>query len=190
MLIPEFLRSKFELAAPYAAYVATGKPEQQTNWHAAHARVNLTVPQRTLIAGFTRRMPVLVISGTWCGDCVAQCPMLDHIARANAKTIDLRFLDRDLNKDLAERVTICGGLRVPTVLFLNEDFEFVSILGDRTVSRYRAIAAKNLGGACPLPGADVASDEVASTLADWVTEFERVSLILRLSNRLRERHGD
>lgn len=175
---------------PYTAYVATGKPEQQMNWSGAHARVLLTEVQRALIGGFARRMPVLVISGTWCGDCVQQCPMFDHIARAGPGAIDLRFLDRDLNKDLAERVMICGGLRVPTVLFLNEDFEFVSILGDRTLSRYRAIAKKTFGASCALPGAELPADEAAATVADWVGEFERVSLMLRLSNKLRDRHGD
>lgn len=190
MLTPDFFRTKFEVARPYSAYVATGKPEQQTNWNQFHTKVRLSEAQRSLVAGFTRRMPVLVISGTWCGDCVQQCPMLDHIARANPRAIDLRFLDRDLNRDLAERVMICGGLRVPTVLFLNEDYEFMSILGDRVLSRYRAIAAKTLGSACALPGAEVPADEVAATVADWVCEFERVSLMLRLSNKLRERHGD
>ena len=190
MLTPEFYRAKFEPALSYQAYVATGKLEQQINWNNAHARVHLSDPQRALIAGFTRRMPVLVISGTWCGDCVQQCPMLDHIARANLKAIDLRFLDRDVNKDLSERVMICGGLRVPTVIFLNEDFEFASILGDRTLSRYRAIAMKTLGAACALPGAEVPVDEAAATVADWIGEFERVSLMLRLSNKLRQRHED
>ena len=30
----------------------------------------------------------------------------------------------------------------------------------------------------------------ADTLQDWVNEFERVQLLLRLSTRLRQKHGD
>ena len=37
----------------------------------------------SLLGGFTREMKVLVISGIWCGDCVAQGPLLHHIASAN-----------------------------------------------------------------------------------------------------------
>jgi hypothetical protein len=85
---------------------------------------------------------------------------------------------------------ICGGRRVPTVLFLNEDFEFVSILGDRSLTRYRAMAAKQLGASCPLPGAPVPADEIAATRQDWLNEFERVQLVLRLSPKLRERYND
>jgi Cu/Ag efflux pump CusA len=55
--------------------------------------------------------------------------------------------------------------------FVNEDFEFLSLLGDRTLSRYRAIAARALGASCPLPGARVADDELAATLQDWLDEF-------------------
>jgi hypothetical protein len=139
-----------------------------------------------------------VISGTWCGDCVQQCPMFDHIARAHpapashsdAPGIDLRFLDRDKNPDLAGPLKICGGVRVPTVVFLNEEFDFIAILGDRTLARYRALAAKYLGPSCPLPGAPVPPDEVAATLQDWVDEFERVALLLRLSPKLRAKHAD
>lgn len=116
--------------------------------------------------------------------------MLDHIQRASPRAISLRILDRDRNKDLAEPLSICGGLRVPTVVFLNEDFEFVGVMGDATISRYRAKAAKQLGASCPLPGADVPADEIAATLKDWVEQFERTHLLLRLSAKLRERHGD
>jgi hypothetical protein len=46
------------------------------------------------------------------------------------------------------------------------------------------------GAACPVPFADPPEDETASVTADWIAECERVQWILRLSPRLRERHGD
>lgn len=190
MLTPEFLRTKFDAALPYDDYVATGDPRQREDWSAAADRVSLTAPQRTLLAGFTRPMPVLVSSGVWCGDCVVQVPMLRAVEAANPRVISLRVLDRDEHADLAERVQICGGLRVPTVIFMNEVFDFVSITGDRTLARYRAIAARKLGAACPLPGAPVPADEIAATLQDWVDEFERVQLLLLLSPKLRQLHGE
>lgn len=76
------------------------------------------------------------------------------------------------------------------MIFLAEDDEFVSIYGDRTLSRYRALAARQLGPACPLPGAPIPDDEIAATLQDWLNEFERVQLLLRLSGRLRQKYGD
>lgn len=190
MVTPEFLHAKFAAAKGYREYIATGSADQRANWARSEAAVRLTEAQTALLGGFVRRMNILVLSGVWCGDCVQQCPMLHAIAEASRQAIDLRFLDRDANLDLAEPFRICGGLRVPTVLFLNEDFEFTALLGDRTLSRYRATAAQRLGGTCPAPGALPPDDERAATRQDWVNEFERVQLILRLSPKLLERYGE
>ncbi len=190
MLSPDVFRASFEAGLEYAPYVAKGTESQRENWRRAHAAIALTDPQRALVGSFTRHVNVLVSSGLWCGDCVQQCPMLDHIAAANPARIHLRFVDRDEHKVLSESLMICGGLRVPTVVFLNEDFEFVSILGDRTLSRYRSIAAQAFGASCPLPGAPLPREVSTDTLQDWLNEFERVHLLLRVSPKLRERHGD
>ncbi len=99
-------------------------------------------------------------------------------------------MDRDEHLDLAEKVMINAGHRVPVVVFMAEDYEPVSIRADRTQPRYRALAAKHLGASCPLPGAPVPTDELQATLQDWLDEFERVHILLRLSARLRQKHGD
>eukprot|EP00913_Durusdinium_trenchii_P006332 g5944.t1 len=118
---------------------------------------------RALIASFQRDVNALVVSGVWCGDCVQQVPFLAHIERANPQRVRVRYLDRDANTDLAERVMICAGLRVPAVILMNEDFDFLALVCDRTLSRYRAMAQRNLGASCPLPGAPVDGREVAQT---------------------------
>lgn len=187
-LTAAYLRTKHDAGLSYDDYLATD-PEKAQRWREVEDRLALKPAQQQLIASFTRAMPVLCSSGIWCGDCVAQGPMLVKIAEANPK-IDLRWVDRDEHADLAERIMINQGLRVPTVIFMAEDYEPVSIFGDRTLTRYRAVAAKQLGAHCPLPGAPVPQDELEATLQDWLDEFERVHLLLRLSARLREKHGD
>ena len=190
MVTPDIVRDHFSRGLAYDAYVASGTPDQQQSWRAFGARVALLPAQRDLVASFTRKIHVLITSGTWCGDCVQQVPMLAAIAGANPLMIHLRLVDRDKHADLANLVRICGGLRVPTVIFCNEDFEFLSLAGDKSIARMRAIAARALGASCPLPGAPLAADELAATTQDWVTEFERAHLVARLSAKLRERHGD
>ncbi len=189
MVTAETLKAAFEQGLPYPEYVATGDADKQAKWAAFLEQVHLTDAQRETVGGFVRELNVLIISGVWCGDCVQQCPMAHRIADAS-RTVNLRLVDRDEHMDLAERFTICGGTRVPVILFLNEDYDLLSFWGDRSLARYRAMAARNLGPACPLPGAPVPADEIAATLADWVDEFERAHLIARLSTKLRHRHGD
>jgi len=193
LLTPEFLRSKFDQALTYRDYLAASDEKHRANWDRFHEQVHLTPGQSDLLAGFGRRIYGLVSSGVWCGDCVQQGPLIQRIAEGAPDAtggIDLRWLDRDEHMDLQERVRINAGNRVPVLIFCAEDYEFVGWYGDRTLSRYRAMAAKQLGGACPLPGAPVPQEEVDATLADWLDQFERAHLLLRLSGRLRQIHGD
>jgi thiol-disulfide isomerase/thioredoxin len=189
MLDARYLAAKFALAVPYGQYVLTGTPEQQRRWQQFHDVVQLTDAQRALIGGFGRDMKVLVVSGIWCGDCVEQCPILQKIAEASPR-IDLRFVDRDQQKDLSDQVKICAGGRVPVVLFLAEDYEFCGLAGDRSLHRYRAIAARQLGASCPTGLVPPGQAEVALAVQEWADEFERIALMLRLSPRLRKLHGD
>jgi thiol-disulfide isomerase/thioredoxin len=184
------LAAKFAAALPYRRYVETGSGEQQQRWRQFYDEVALTPAQSTLLASFPREMKVLVVSGIWCGDCVQQCPLLQRIAEANPQRIDLRLLDRDEHRDLSELLRINGGDRVPVVLFLAEDHELCSVFGDRTLSRYRALAQRHLGGQLGMKLAPVPQPEWAATLQEWLDEFERIQLMLRLSGRLREKHGD
>lgn len=190
MITPEYARQKFEQGLGYEAYLSTGSADQRAAWARFEAGLSLRPEQHHLVNNFVRQINVLALSGTWCGDCVQQVPMLAKIAESNKDCIRVRLLDRDEHIDLSNQVKICGGNRVPTVLFLSEDFEFVAISGDKSLSRLRASARKHLGAACVLPGAPVDEDERAATLQDWVNDFERVHLMLRLSPKLRQRHGD
>ncbi|MCA9285559.1 MAG: thioredoxin family protein [Phycisphaerales bacterium] len=183
-----FLAGKHQAALSYEDYLATD-PGKAPAWRQIGAKTVLTPAQQRLLGGFTRDMKVICLSGIWCGDCVQQGPLLERIAEASSR-IDLGWLDRDEHMDLTRLVRINAGDRVPVVIFMAEDFEPVAIYGDRTLTRYRALAARNLGPSCPVPGAPVPPEELAATLQDWLDEFERVQLLLRLSTRLRAKHGD
>lgn len=182
--------SAFAEALPYASFLDRhATPAQRTRWDAMHARIALRAEQATLLGGFVRRMPVLVLAGAWCGDCINQCPMFDHFGR-HGSSLDVRFLDRDARADLRDAVKINGGSRVPVVVFLSEDYDEVARFGDRTLSAYRRLAVEQLGPACPT-GLVLPSDEATgATLAEWLDQFERAQLVLRLSPRLREKYND
>ncbi len=182
--------SQFESALPYDKFLDQySTSAQRARWDAMHSRFALTPAQRELISGFARRMPVICLAGAWCGDCINQCPVFDHFARASSR-IELRFLDRDARPELRDQLAINGGHRVPVVVFLSEDWFEVSRFGERTLSIYRRLAAEQLGPACPTGLVPPADEALAVNTAEWLAEFERAQLILRLSPRLRSRHGD
>jgi len=190
LLDPDYLKQKHEAGFSYRDYLATGTDQQQQDWRQIYEAAELSSHQQELVGGFTREIKVIGLSGIWCGDCVQQCPLIQRIVEANPDKLDLRWLDRDEHSDLQAQVLINAGRRVPVLIFLAEDYELCGWFGDRVLARYRALAAKRLGGACPMPGAAVPQAELDATLADWLDQFERHHLMLRLSARLRQKHGD
>lgn len=163
-------------------------PEQRRRWDTAFEHFVLSDVQKELLRSFKREMKVLVLAGTWCGDCVEQCPIFARFAEVT-DTIGLRFFDRDDQPVMAKALQICGAARVPAVMFLSEDNYPCGRSGDRTLSKYRKMAADLTGAACPT---GLARDEelAAAVVQDWLDEFERIQLMLRTSGRLRQKHGD
>lgn len=180
----------FASALPYDHYLQTGTEEQQRRWTQVYDIAQLNATQQELVVNFQREMKIIVYSGIWCGDCVEQCPLIQRIAEANTAKIDLRFVERAMNKELKEELRINGGSRVPVVRFFSEDDKWCATAGDRTLNRYRALALKRLGPNCPTGILPPEIGEVEATLADWVNEVERVQLMLRLTPRLREQYQD
>jgi hypothetical protein len=85
---------------------------------------------------------------------------------------------------------INGGHRIPVVVFLSEDWFEVARYGERTLSTYRRLAFEQLGPSCPTGIVSPGEDAVGKVTAEWLAEFERAQLILRLSPRLRAMYGD
>lgn len=176
LALPDFL-------AKYATDV------QKRRWRAVQEQVALNQAQRQLLASFTRPMPVLCLAGAWCGDCINQCPIWEHFA-AGTPVVAVRYLDRDEHSDLQQLLQVNGGNRVPVLVFLSEDGFEVARYGERTLSKYRQMMRDQAGPSCPT-GLVVSGDPLlAQVTQDWLSEFERVQWLLRLSPRLRQLHGD
>ena len=186
-LSSEELKTWFERGSTYTQYL-NDAGEYANPWYSVGEQVSMA-EHTDLLGSFTRSMNIIILSGVWCGDCSAQGPILEKIESASSN-IEMRWLDKDEAIALSNRVTINAGNRVPTVIFMAEDFEPAHVMGDRTLSRYRAIAARQLGASCDIPGAPIRHEELQASVQDWVNEFERVQLLLRLSARLRQKHSD
>jgi thiol-disulfide isomerase/thioredoxin len=181
--------AKFSEGLSYSAFLDKyGSPDQKRRWADFFNCVSLSDTQKALLGSFKRQMKVIVMAGTWCGDCVNQCPMFEHIAKA-CPLIDIRYFDRDVNPDLAAAMQTCGAARVPSVVFLSEDGHVCGRYGDRTLSKYRSIVGATSGATCST-GIALGDDLTLSVLQDWLDEFERIQWMLRTSGRLRQLHGD
>jgi thiol-disulfide isomerase/thioredoxin len=180
----------FSSAQTYAEFLeAYGSDTDRNKWQMVLEKIGLSAEQASVLASFTRNLKVLCMAGAWCGDCVRQCPILHRFSQMQP-LIELRFVDRDANDQLKNELVICGAPRVPQVVFLSEDDEPVGRYGDRTISYYRDMAQKISGALCSTGLVTEGDPLLAAVTNDWLTEIERVQLILRTSPRLREKHGD
>lgn len=185
----EFFRDFFNQGLNYEHYVASGEAGQIANVRNFQALCSLTAEQEKLLATFTRQMKVLVLSGLWCGDCTRQLPMLAAI-EASCPLIQMRYFDSRSNLKLHNELRINGAYKVPVVLVLSEDFYELARFGDRHLSVYRRMAAAQLGISCDTGLIPPPVEQLKLEIAEWVSFFERLQLMLRLAPLLRGRYGD
>ncbi|MBI3407888.1 MAG: thioredoxin family protein [Planctomycetes bacterium] len=200
------LFEKYQLGLPYADFISLyANDAHKERWRQVNDQVALTAGQKSLLASFTRKMPVLCLAGAWCGDCINQCPIFEHCAAATSSPspggeglgvrgtdalIQVHYLDRDHHADAQKLLQINAGNRVPVVIFFSEDGFEVARYGERTLSKYRQMMRDQTGPSCPTGIQTPADSLLAQVTQDWLNEFERVQWLLRLSPRLRSLHGD
>ena len=184
----DILRQTFEMGLGYDEFVASGEPMHQPQWHQRYEQLVWTTP-----------------SGSWrrdssdpsrsCADRYVVRRLrpagasLHRIAEAAEGRIDLRFVLR--SEQFAELVVanqINQGYRVPVTWFMAEDFQPCSRIGDRPPAGTVRWPARPWATHPVL--AEPPADPVRTVLQEMLDEFEQVDLMLRLSPRLRELHGD
>jgi len=166
--------ARFERAVPYAEFLDRyAGPAERARWDAQLARTALTPEQAARLAGWTRRMKVLVMAGAWCGDCIENCPSFVRFREA-APVIDLRFIDRDADDDLKAQLALCGAPRVPQVVFLSEDDHYCGQAGDKPLVKYRYLAEKKLGNKVKDVSAEKCGWDVTSVTPRGVTRHIEV----------------
>ena len=179
----------FDMALDYESFVKHAKPEEIKLWEDRKERnPELSDEQKNRVKGYGRELNVLMYAGSWCGDCSRQAPMLLKIAEAACEKVRLRLIDRETSKELQDELRIVGGLRVPIIVFLTEDFWEVGRFGERLLHVYRSKAAREIG-----KGVDegvLSPGALTLEMSEWVDIFERMLLMVRLSPPLRKRHGD
>jgi thiol-disulfide isomerase/thioredoxin len=181
---------RFAAGLPLEQFLAKyGSDEHRRRWGEVLRAVELSPAQRALLGGFTRELNVLVMAGAWCGDCVNQCPIFEHFVQASSK-IQVRYIDRDADEELKKELSICGGARVPLIVFLSEEFLETGRYGDRTLSTYRRMVEELTGSACPTGLAAPEKSRLEAVVGEWLNEFERAQWMLRTSARLRQKHQD
>ncbi|HZG68636.1 MAG TPA: thioredoxin family protein [Herpetosiphonaceae bacterium] len=114
-------RERFEQGMSYEEYKA-----QMTRNRARFEENEQTVTLPAEDLHFFKQLPetlhVLVLAEDWCGDVIANLPVLGRLAAESGK-LNLRVFLRDQNLDLMDQYLKDGAHRsIPTFVFFSEDF--------------------------------------------------------------------
>src|SRR5438874_6564134 len=126
-------RARFETGLTYERY-----KEQMTRnrdrVEANEARVELDAADLAVFRSLNGPLHVLVLAEDWCGDVVANLPVLAVLARESG-TLDIRIFLRDQNPDLMQRYLNQGKYEsIPVFAFFDEKFNELGVFTERPAS--------------------------------------------------------
>ncbi len=125
-------------------------PEQGGRLLANHAELSLGDELLVALRGLPRRVNVIAIAETWCGDVILHTPLLVRMVEATEGKAQLRFATREQHPDFFARFLTNGGEAIPKFVFCSEDFVEVGNWGPMSSTPRKWIAQ---GKACNDVGA-------------------------------------
>jgi len=169
-------RERFESGLTYDAYKAQ-MTRNQERFEANERQVALGPDDLDAFRRLPRPLNVLVLAEDWCGDVIANLPVLGRIA-AESGTLNLRIFLRDQNPDLMDQYLHQGKFRsIPVFVFFDDDFRQVGLWIERpdSVTELRARKRAELFAAHPEFGSPDAP-------VDQLPEAERLRLAQALTD--------
>ena len=157
-------------------------------------RVDLSKEDLVAFRALPRPVKVLVLAEDWCGDVIANLPVLGRLAKDSGK-LDVRIFLRDQNDDIMQRYLNQGQFKsIPVFVFLDEDFRELGHWIERPASvtevrakRRKEIFAKHPEFGSPDAPVDLLSEGVRvrlqgelAKMRDETTKFANAEVVREL----------
>ena len=114
-------RSRWDKGITYEAF-KTAMTRNQERFAENESRVSVDPEAVRTFKSLPKPLRVLVLAEDWCGDVVANLPVLGRLAK-EVPTLDVRIFYRDQNLDLMERWLNQGKYQsIPVFVFLDQSF--------------------------------------------------------------------
>ena len=156
-------RARFDKGLTYDAY----KEQMTRNRDRLEANEKLVELSKEDLAGFRalpRPVRVVVLAEDWCGDVIANLPVLGRLAKESGK-LDVRIFLRDQNDDIMQRYLNKGQFKsIPVFVFFDDAFRELGHWIERpaSVTEVRAKKRKDIFAAHPEFGSpDAPVDQLA-----------------------------
>ncbi len=172
-------RERFEQGMTYEAYKAQ-MTRNRDRLEENERTVEISDEDLAFFKGLPYPIDVLVLTEDWCGDAVANVPILARLAQESGK-LNLRFFLRDQNLDLMDQYLKDGKHRaIPTFVFFGQDFRelghWIERPAEITAKQEAAMAelfatAPELAGVAPGTSPALLSDEARARVMRFFAEF-------------------
>ena len=132
-------RERFEQGMTYEEYKAQ-MTRNRERLEANEQNLQLSDEDLAPFKGLPQPLNVLVLGEDWCGDVIANLPILGRLAQDSGK-LNLRIFLRDQNLDIMDQYLNQGEHRsIPTFVFFDQDFKQVGLWIERpdSVTELRA----------------------------------------------------
>jgi hypothetical protein len=156
-------RARFDKGMTYEAYknqMTRNRDRLEEN----EQRVELSKEDLAAFRALPRPVKVVVLAEDWCGDVIANLPVLGRLAKESGK-LDVRIFLRDQNDDIMQRYLNKGQFKsIPVLVFFDEDFRELGHWIERpaSVTEVRAKRRKDIFAAHPEFGSpDAPVDQLA-----------------------------
>ena len=136
-------REQFESGMTYDAYKAQ-MTRNREQFERNEQNLALAPDDLTAFSSLPRPLKVLALAEDWCGDVVANLPILGRLARESGK-LDLRVLlrDQEPGTQVMDQYLNQGQFRsIPVFVFLDDDFRELGVWIERPTSVTRLRAEK------------------------------------------------
>lgn len=143
-------RARWDKGITYDAYKAA-MTRNQERFAENESRVVVDPATVRTFTSLPKPLRVLVLAEDWCGDVVANLPVLGRLAK-EVPTLDVRVFYRDQNLDLMERWLNQGKYQsIPVLVFFDQDFRELGHWIERppSVTERRAQERKRIFAAHP-----------------------------------------
>ena len=185
-------RERFEQGMTYDAY----KAQMTRNRDRFEASEQRFTPDPTDLAAFSKLptpLNVMVLAEDWCGDVIANLPILGRLAQASGK-LNLRVFLRDQNLDLIDQYLNQGKFRsIPVFVFFDDNFQEVGRFIERPASvtalraqKTRDIYAQNPEFGAPDSPVDQLPEEVRTRLSQAMAAMREATIPFANAEVVRE----
>lgn len=121
----EIMKDLYEKGLSYRTFIMNLDDDIRNKFMKYYIPLTINDEQKKKMEAVQKKIRILGVVEGWCPDCQINLPVLEKLISTN-NNIELRLVLRDAVKDELKDYEVDGKVKVPTFIFMDEDFSIIS----------------------------------------------------------------